>query len=137
MAKSWRILERPKSLWRKPARLKRSSSLSTVHILVLSDSVRLVTFSSFDWSFVNKGESKGELRSELLSRLKRKKGAMFEVVQDLEHLESRSVEMLCHLEKVFPPFFTIMVHTATHLISEAKVGGPVLYRRMHPIESCN
>ena len=36
---------------------------------------------------------------------------------------------------VFPPaFFDIMVHLAIHLPLEAKLGGPVGYRWMYPIE---
>ncbi|XP_020090215.1 uncharacterized protein LOC109711523 isoform X3 [Ananas comosus] len=56
-------------------------------------------------------------------------------VQELERLESRSVETLCHLERIFPPsFFTIIVHLVTHLATEAKIAGPVQYRWMYPIE---
>ncbi|XP_038986541.1 uncharacterized protein LOC120112028 [Phoenix dactylifera] len=39
------------------------------------------------------------------------------------------------MEKIFPPgFFTIMVHLLIHLAAEAKLGGPVHYRWMYPIE---
>ncbi|XP_020960860.1 uncharacterized protein LOC110263615 [Arachis ipaensis] len=36
---------------------------------------------------------------------------------------------------LFPPsFFTVMVHLTVHLVEEAKLGGPVHYRYMYPIE---
>ncbi|XP_068495089.1 uncharacterized protein [Phaseolus vulgaris] len=54
---------------------------------------------------------------------------------DLNKLESRMIQTLCHLEMLFPPtFFTIMVHLTCHLAGEAKLGGPVHYRWMYPIE---
>ncbi|KAK8559251.1 hypothetical protein V6N12_042532 [Hibiscus sabdariffa] len=57
------------------------------------------------------------------------------VVEELEQLQDRVALTLCNLEKIFPPsFFTIMVHLLVHLPQEAKVGGPVFYRWMYPIE---
>ena len=54
---------------------------------------------------------------------------------ELEKMEYQVVWTLCELEQLFPPsFFTIMVHLTIHLISEAKLGGPVHYRWMYPIE---
>jgi hypothetical protein len=39
------------------------------------------------------------------------------------------------MEMLFPPsFFNVMVHLVVHLAEEAKVGGPVHYRWMYPIE---
>ncbi|XP_028184582.1 uncharacterized protein LOC114371312 [Glycine soja] len=53
----------------------------------------------------------------------------------LQLLQDRIVVTLCHLEMLFPPsFFTIMVHLTVHLIEEAKLGGPVHYRYMYPVE---
>ncbi|XP_020081003.1 uncharacterized protein LOC109704650 isoform X2 [Ananas comosus] len=53
----------------------------------------------------------------------------------LDQLDSSVALTLCHIEKIFPPsFFTIMVHLIIHLASEAKLGGPVHYRWMYPIE---
>jgi hypothetical protein len=44
-------------------------------------------------------------------------------------------ETLCRLEMIFPPaFFDIMMHLPVHLAEEAKLGGPVCYRWMYPIE---
>nr|XP_027063083.1 uncharacterized protein LOC113689513 [Coffea arabica] len=55
---------------------------------------------------------------------------------DLVHLEKEIGIILCQLERIFPPsFFNVMVHLAVHLVSEAKIGGPVHYRWMYPIES--
>ena len=43
--------------------------------------------------------------------------------------------MLCELEKTFPlSFFNVMVHLVIHLATEAKIGGPVQYLWMYPIE---
>ena len=56
------------------------------------------------------------------------------IVPDLEILEKDIIVMLCELEKIFPPFFTIMVHLVMHLASEAKLAGPVHYHWMYPIE---
>ena len=56
-------------------------------------------------------------------------------VEKLDELANRVVITLCRMEKVFPPgFFTIMVHLIVHLTEEAKLGGPVFYRWMYPIE---
>ncbi|CAN0904463.1 hypothetical protein LINGRAHAP2_LOCUS23106, partial [Linum grandiflorum] len=56
-------------------------------------------------------------------------------VSHLEELETKIIETLCNMEMIFPPsFFTIMVHLVTHLATEAKLGGPVHYRWMYPIE---
>ncbi|CAN1791466.1 hypothetical protein LINPERHAP1_LOCUS19322, partial [Linum perenne] len=39
------------------------------------------------------------------------------------------------MEMIFPPsFFTIMMHLVLHLIDELRIGGPVQYRWMCPIE---
>ncbi|XP_073108719.1 uncharacterized protein [Elaeis guineensis] len=56
-------------------------------------------------------------------------------VQDLKQLEEDIVMTLCKLETIFPPaFFDIMIHLPIHLASEAKIGGPVQYRWMYPVE---
>ncbi|XP_020422932.1 uncharacterized protein LOC109950000 [Prunus persica] len=58
-----------------------------------------------------------------------------EKISDLDRLEVDIVVILCKLEKIFPPaFFDVMVHLAFHLPREAKLGGPVGYRWMYPIE---
>jgi hypothetical protein len=44
-------------------------------------------------------------------------------------------ETLCRLEMIFPPaFFDIMMHLPVHIAEEARVGGPVCYRWISPIE---
>ncbi|KAK9073298.1 hypothetical protein SSX86_007622 [Deinandra increscens subsp. villosa] len=54
---------------------------------------------------------------------------------DLNFLESKVALTLCKLEKIFPPsFFTVMVHLVIHLTREVKLGGPVAFRWMYPIE---
>ncbi|XP_065855861.1 uncharacterized protein [Euphorbia lathyris] len=56
-------------------------------------------------------------------------------LNELNLLESKVAETLCRLEKTFlPSFFTIMVHLTIHLVAEARLGGPVHYRWMFPIE---
>lgn len=56
-------------------------------------------------------------------------------MSELDKMEHEIVQTLCELEQLFPPsFFTIMVHLTVHLISEAKLGGPVHYRWMYPVE---
>ena len=53
----------------------------------------------------------------------------------LEQLEHDIAIILCKLEMIFPPsFFDVMVHLAVHLAREVRVGGPVRYRWMYPIE---
>jgi hypothetical protein len=55
--------------------------------------------------------------------------------EDLEQLSTSIPETLCRLEMIFPPaFFDIMIHLPIHLAEEAKLGGPVCYRWMYPIE---
>ena len=59
------------------------------------------------------------------------------VPADLDKLDSSIKETLCQLEMVFPPaFFDIMIHLPVHLAEEAKLGGPVCYRWMYPVERC-
>ncbi|XP_056688120.1 uncharacterized protein [Spinacia oleracea] len=54
---------------------------------------------------------------------------------DLYGLQDGIVLTLCQLEMEFlPSFFTIMVHLLIHLVEEVKLGGPVQYRWMYPIE---
>nr|XP_043639519.1 uncharacterized protein LOC122610612 [Erigeron canadensis] len=54
---------------------------------------------------------------------------------DLLFLESKISLTLCKMEKIFPPsFFTVMVHLVIHLVSEVKLGGPLAFRWMYPIE---
>ncbi|XP_015166236.1 uncharacterized protein [Solanum tuberosum] len=54
---------------------------------------------------------------------------------ELDILQERFIITLCHLEMLFPPsFFTVMVHLSVHLVDEAKLGGPVHYRNMYPVE---
>lgn len=56
-------------------------------------------------------------------------------VDELNQLQNRVVLTLCHMEILFPPaFFTVMVHLIVHLVEDAKLGGPVQYRWMYPIE---
>ncbi|KAL3830913.1 hypothetical protein ACJIZ3_019715 [Penstemon smallii] len=53
----------------------------------------------------------------------------------LDDLEKKIPVILCKLEMIFPPaFFDVMVHLSLHLANEAKLGGPVHYRWMYPIE---
>lgn len=50
-------------------------------------------------------------------------------------MEDEIVYIPCRLERIFPPtFFGIMVHLTVHLPREAKLAGPISYRRMYPIE---
>ncbi|XP_056698198.1 uncharacterized protein [Spinacia oleracea] len=54
---------------------------------------------------------------------------------ELDIIQSKLVLTLCKMEKEFmPTFFTIMVHLLIHLVEEVKLGGPVHYRWMYPIE---
>ncbi|XP_012847795.1 PREDICTED: uncharacterized protein LOC105967723 [Erythranthe guttata] len=53
----------------------------------------------------------------------------------LDNLEKIIPIILSKLEMIFPPaFFDVMVHLAIHLTQEGKIGGPVHYRWMYPIE---
>ncbi|XP_025675671.1 uncharacterized protein [Arachis hypogaea] len=53
----------------------------------------------------------------------------------LDELQNHVVHTLCCMEMIFPPsFFTVMVHLIVHLVEEVKLGGPVHYRWMYPIE---
>ena len=55
--------------------------------------------------------------------------------EDFESLQDRVVLMLCRLEGIFlHAFFDIMVHLIVHLPYQAKVGGPVMYHWIYPIE---
>ena len=56
-------------------------------------------------------------------------------LQDMDYLEVEVVQILCQLEMIFPPsFFDIMVHLPIHLPNEVRLGGPVQFRWMYPIE---
>ncbi|XP_021729131.1 uncharacterized protein LOC110696148 [Chenopodium quinoa] len=53
----------------------------------------------------------------------------------MERLEKNIAEILCKLEKVFPPaFFNSMEHLPIHFPNEVKLCGPVQYRWMYPFE---
>ncbi|XP_020245186.1 uncharacterized protein LOC109823313 [Asparagus officinalis] len=54
---------------------------------------------------------------------------------ELKSLQSEIVEILCQLEKIFPPsFFDIMVHLPVHLVQQILDCGPVNYFWMYPTE---
>jgi hypothetical protein len=54
---------------------------------------------------------------------------------DLDYLDEEITKILCQLEMIFPPsFFDIMVHLPIHLVHEVRMGGPVQFRWMYPIE---
>jgi hypothetical protein len=56
-------------------------------------------------------------------------------VSEIEKMEAEIPEIMCQLEKVFPPsFFDIMVHSTIHLATEVRLVGPVHYRNMYPVE---
>src|ERR1044072_2056639 len=56
-------------------------------------------------------------------------------VADLDRMQRDIVLSLCNMEMLFPPsFFTVMVHLIVHLVDEVKLGGPVYYRWMYPVE---
>ena len=53
----------------------------------------------------------------------------------ISSLEASNVEMICKLEKIFPPiFFDSIEHLLIHLAYEARVRGPVHYRWMYPFK---
>ncbi|GAB4845956.1 hypothetical protein Ancab_039790 [Ancistrocladus abbreviatus] len=53
-------------------------------------------------------------------------------LDDMVRLEKTIPEILCKLEKIFPPsFFNSMEHLPVHLPYKARVGGPVQYRWMY------
>jgi hypothetical protein len=55
--------------------------------------------------------------------------------EKLARLESDVAEIMCKLERHFPPsFFDVMVHLTIHLVREARLGGPVHFRWMYPFE---
>ncbi|XP_071726724.1 uncharacterized protein [Rutidosis leptorrhynchoides] len=54
---------------------------------------------------------------------------------ELVQMENDIGKILCDMERIFPPsFFDVMVHLSVHLAYEARIGGPVHYRWMYPIE---
>jgi hypothetical protein len=54
---------------------------------------------------------------------------------ELDELQESIVMTLCDMERIFlPSFFTVMVHLMVHLVEEVKLGGPVHYRWMYPLE---
>ncbi|XP_058723125.1 uncharacterized protein LOC131594944 [Vicia villosa] len=56
-------------------------------------------------------------------------------MDELNRLDKNIAVTLCKLERIFPPSFVdVMVHLPIHLANEAKLGGPVQYRWMFPIE---
>ncbi|XP_021738310.1 uncharacterized protein LOC110704799 isoform X2 [Chenopodium quinoa] len=56
-------------------------------------------------------------------------------LSDIERLEHNIAEILCKLEKIFPPsFFHSMERLPVHLPYEARLCGPVHYRWMYPFE---
>jgi hypothetical protein len=54
---------------------------------------------------------------------------------ELQNLQESIVVTLCNMERIFlPSFFTVTVHLMVHLVEEVKLGGPVHYRWMYPME---
>ncbi|XP_071729888.1 uncharacterized protein [Rutidosis leptorrhynchoides] len=54
---------------------------------------------------------------------------------DLFKMEKDIGKILCDLERIFPPsFFDVMIHLSVHLALETRLGGPVHYRWINPIE---
>jgi len=55
----------------------------------------------------------------------------------ITELETMAPELVCELEKIFPPgFFLPMQHLIVHLPTEARLGGPVQARWCYLIERC-
>lgn len=55
--------------------------------------------------------------------------------KNLDKIQNQIILTLCKMEKTFlPSFFTIMPHLMIHLVEEARMGGPVQYRWMYPLE---
>ena len=55
----------------------------------------------------------------------------------VEELEKTAPELLCKLEKIFPPaFFLSMQHLILHLPNEVRMGGPVQNHWCYPIKRC-
>lgn len=55
--------------------------------------------------------------------------------EDLDNLQTEIAEILCILEKIFPPsFFDIMIHLPIHLVNQVRQSGPVNGWWMYPIE---
>nr|CAD40129.2 OSJNBa0061C06.13 [Oryza sativa Japonica Group] len=55
--------------------------------------------------------------------------------EDLDGLQTDTVNTLCHLEMFFPlSFFDIMVHLPVHLVKQTKLCGPAFQREMWPFE---
>lgn len=70
-----------------------------------------------------------------LSRYFRKLCSKVIYPPDVTRMEKDIAVILCELERIFPPsFFDVMVHLTVHLATEVKLGGPVHYRWMYPIE---
>ncbi|WMV54615.1 hypothetical protein MTR67_048000 [Solanum verrucosum] len=54
---------------------------------------------------------------------------------DLDTMQSEIYEIICDLEKIFPPsFFDIMVHLPIHLVNQIKLGGPIHLHWMYSTE---
>ncbi|KAI3751293.1 hypothetical protein L2E82_22347 [Cichorium intybus] len=68
--------------------------------------------------------------------LKRKEGNNeVHKVYDLNDMKDTIIQIVCKLEKIFPPsFFDSMEHLIIHLAHEAILGGPVQYRWMYLYE---
>jgi hypothetical protein len=55
----------------------------------------------------------------------------------VEELEKTAPELLCKLEKIFPPgFFLSMQHLILHLLNEVQMGGPIQNHWCYLIERC-
>ena len=53
----------------------------------------------------------------------------------IDDMEKQAPELLCKLEKIFPPgFFNPMEHMILHLPSEVRMGGPVQNRWCYVLE---
>ncbi|XP_048571036.1 uncharacterized protein LOC125551759 isoform X2 [Triticum urartu] len=59
-------------------------------------------------------------------------------ISDMEKLEGEIAETLSILEAIFlPSFFDLMVHLMVHLPTQVRLGGPIKYSSMYPVERYN
>jgi len=56
-------------------------------------------------------------------------------VNVLDQMEKDIAITLCKLERIFiPAFFDVMVHLSVHLVTEAKLAGPIPFQWMYHVE---
>ncbi|XP_049387467.1 uncharacterized protein LOC125851762 [Solanum stenotomum] len=125
--------------------LDKACCVSNISRCVEVDEMKILGYKSHDAHFIMHYLLQIAVRKVLPKKVSMaliRLGNFFKVISskvirraDLDTMQSEIYEIICDLEKIFPPsFFDIMVHLPIHLVNEIKLGGPIHLRWMYSTE---